>query len=242
MSGLPDVIPRQKPVCAVVGVGPGTGAAFVRRFAAEGYQVAMLARQASFLDTLAGELPGSRAYVTDASDPLVLASTFAAIAADMGSVDVLIYNAGKGVWGSALEVTADQFAASWRVNALGAFVAARAVAPSMQQQGSGQIIFVGATASRRGGAKTAAFAPAKAAQRSLAESLAKSLGPSGIHVSLIVVDGIIDEPLMRVAFASRPESFFVKPDDIADTAVMLTRQRRSAWSFEVEARPFGETW
>jgi NAD(P)-dependent dehydrogenase (short-subunit alcohol dehydrogenase family) len=107
---------------------------------------------------------------------------------------------------------------------------------------SGNIIFIGATASRRGGAKTAAFASAKAAQRSLAESLARSLGPSGIHVSLIIIDGIVDEPSIRTKLADKLDSFFVKPDDIADTAVMLTRQKPSAWTFELEARPFGETW
>jgi len=103
-------------------------------------------------------------------------------------------------------------------------------------------IFIGATASRRAGAKTAAFASAKASQRSLAESLARSLGPSGIHVSLIVVDGIVDAPSIRAKLADKPDSFFVKPDDIADTAVMLMRQKPSAWTFELEARPFGEKW
>lgn len=103
-------------------------------------------------------------------------------------------------------------------------------------------MFIGATASRRGGAKTAAFASAKAAQKSLAESLARALGPSGIHVSLVIVDGIVDEPMMRAKLKDKPDEFFVKPADIADTLVMLTRQQRSAWSFELEARPFGETW
>lgn len=233
---------QAKPVCTIIGVGPGTGAAFARRFAAEGYRVAMLARNADLIDALAAELPQSRAYVTDASDTAALARTLSAVADEMGAIDVLIYNAGKGIWGSATEVSLADFEEAWRVNALGALAAAQAVAPAMQERGSGQIVFVGATASRRGGAKTAAFAPAKAAQRSLAESLAKSLGPSGVHVSLIVIDGIIDEPLMRAKFSEKAESFFVKPADIADTAVMLTRQRRSAWSFEVEARPFGETW
>lgn len=242
MSERADDETHKRPVCAVVGVGPGAGAAFARRFAAEGYRVAMLARHETLIGPLAAELPQSRAYVSDASDPAALTGTLAAVATEMGAVDVLIYNAGKGIWGSAMEVSLAEFEQAWRVNALGAFAAVRALVPAMQARGSGQIIFIGATASRRGGAKTAAFAPAKAAQRSLAESLAKSLGPSGIHVSLIVVDGIIDEPLMRERFSEKPESFFVQPADLADTAVMLTRQKRSAWSFEVEARPFGEAW
>lgn len=100
----------------------------------------------------------------------------------------------------------------------------------------------GATASRRGGAKAAAFAPAKAAQRSLCESLARRLWPFGVHVALIVVDGVVDLPRTRAAMPDKPDDFFVQPDDVAATAAWLVRQPRSAWSFEVEARPFRETW
>lgn len=230
------------PVCVVVGVGPGNGAAFVQRFVEEGYRVAMIARSSEVMDKLAAELPQARAYICDIGDAARVESTFAQIASDLGAVDVLVYNAGKGVWGSAEEVSLENFEAAWRTNTFGAFVAARCVIPAMKQRGSGQIMFIGATASRRGGAKTAAFASAKSAQRSLAESLARSLGPSGIHVSLVIVDGIVDEPLMRAKLADKPDDYFVKPEDIADTLIMLAWQRRSAWSFELEARPFGETW
>jgi NAD(P)-dependent dehydrogenase (short-subunit alcohol dehydrogenase family) len=112
----------------------------------------------------------------------------------------------------------------------------------MRARGRGNIIMVGATASRRGAARAAAFASAKAGQRAFAESLARAYGPAGIHVALIIVDGIVDEPLMRSRFSDKPDSFFVRPDDIADTTVMLTRQKPSAWTFELEARPFGEPW
>lgn len=234
--------PSQKPVCAVVGVGPGNGTAFVRRFSAEGYAIAMIARSAELTGRLAAELPDASAYKCDVGDPAAIERTFAGIENDLGAVDVLIYNAGKGVWGSAEEVSLEDFEAAWRINTFGAFAAARCTISAMKSRGAGQIVFIGATASRRGGAKTAAFASAKAAQRSLAELLARSLGPSGIHVSLIIVDGIVAEPLMRAKLADRPDDFFVKPDDIADTLMMLTRQKRSAWSFELEARPFGETW
>ena len=186
--------PTQKPVCAVVGVGPGNGAAFACRFAAEGYAVALLARSTGLTSGLAKELPVARAYACDVGDPATVERTFESIESDLGAVDVLIYNAGKGVWGSAEEVTFDDFEAAWRTNTFGAFAAARSVIPAMKRRAAGHIIFIGATASRRGGAKTAAFASAKAAQRSLAESLARSLGPSGIHVSLIIIDGIVDEP------------------------------------------------
>lgn len=112
----------------------------------------------------------------------------------------------------------------------------------MQAAGRGAIVFVGATASRRGGLRTVAFAPAKAAQRSLAESLARQLWPAGIHVSLIVLDGVVDLPRTREMMRGKPDEFFVKPDDVAATAAWLVAQPRSAWAFEVEARPFGETW
>jgi hypothetical protein len=191
--------------------------------------------------TGAGAPPGARLCVR-CGRPCNGGGTFEAIESDLGSVDVLIYNAGKGVWGSAEEVTFEDFEAAWRTNTFGAFAAARSVITAMKRRAAGHIIFVGATASRRGGAKTAAFASAKAAQRSLAESLARSLGPSKIHVSLIIIDGIVDEPSIRTKLADKLDSFFVKPDDIADTALMLTRQKPSAWTFELEARPFGETW
>jgi NAD(P)-dependent dehydrogenase (short-subunit alcohol dehydrogenase family) len=116
------------------------------------------------------------------------------------------------------------------------------VIADMKPKGAGQIIFIGATASRRGGARAVASASANAAQRSLVESPACALGPSGIHVSVVIVDGIVDEPLMRAKFADKPDEFFVRPEEVADTLVMLTWQRRSAWSFELEARPFGEVW
>lgn len=234
--------PSQSPLCVVVGVGPGNGAAFVRRFAAENYRVAMIARSPELMATIAAETPNTRSYVCDVTDPARVEATFAEIARDLGPVDVLVYNAGKGVWGSAEEVSLDDFEAAWRTNAFGAFVASRCVIPAMKQRASGQIIFIGATASRRGGAKMAAFASAKAAQRSLAESLARALGPSGIHVSLIVVDGVVAEPVMRARFPDQPDDFFVKPDDLAEMLIMLTRQKPSAWSFELEARPFGEKW
>jgi NAD(P)-dependent dehydrogenase (short-subunit alcohol dehydrogenase family) len=232
----------QRPVCVVVGVGPGNGAAFVRRFATEGYDVAMIARSPGVIAQLAEEIPETRAYCCDIGDAGAVETVFSQIARDLGPVGVLVYNAGKGVWGSAEEVSLDDFEAAWRTNVFGAFVAARCVIGPMKERGEGHILFIGATASRRGGAKTAAFASAKAAQRSLAESLARSAGPSGVHVALIIVDGIVDEPLMRARLADRPDDYFIKPDDIADTLAMLTWQKRSAWTFELEVRPYKENW
>jgi NAD(P)-dependent dehydrogenase (short-subunit alcohol dehydrogenase family) len=233
---------RRKPVCAVVGIGPGNGAAFARRFSAEGYAAALLARSTGLAAQLASTLPDAHAYPCDVSDPESIERAFEAIRAQMGDVDVLVYNAGSGVWGTVEEVNAADFESSWRVNTLGAVLVAKQVIPSMKRAHHGSIVFVGATASRRGGAKTAAFASAKAAQRSLAESMAKHLWPAAIHVALIIVDGVVNLPQTRKRMPDKPDSFFVEPDDVAATAYWLTQQRPSAWSFEVEARPFGETW
>jgi NAD(P)-dependent dehydrogenase (short-subunit alcohol dehydrogenase family) len=232
----------ERPVCVVVGVGPGNGAAFARKFSGAGYAVALLARGVDFSNRLAESLPGARAFACDVSDVASVSRAFASVREQMGDPAVLVYNAGSGVWGSIEDIGAAEFESSWRVNALGAFVASKEVIPAMKRSGRGSIVFIGATASRRGGAKTAAFAPAKSAQRTLAESMARQLWPAGIHVSLIVVDGVIDLEATRKRMPDKPDSFFLKPDDIAETALHLTQQAPSAWSFEVEARPFAEKW
>jgi NAD(P)-dependent dehydrogenase (short-subunit alcohol dehydrogenase family) len=231
-----------KPVCVVVGVGPGIGGAYARRFARDGYAVALLARSRAASDALAAELPGSRAYACDVGDAASIAAAFDAIRADLGAPTVVLYNAGTGKFASFDDVTADDVEATIRINALGLFHVAKQVVPAMKAAGGGALIITGATASRRGVARTIAFAPGKAAQRSLAESLARTLGPSGIHVALIIVDGVVDLPRTRAYMPDKPDSFFVAPDDVAATAAYLVGQPRSAWSFEVEARPFGETW
>jgi NAD(P)-dependent dehydrogenase (short-subunit alcohol dehydrogenase family) len=233
----------EKPVCVVVGVGPGNGAAMVRRFAAEGYATALVARRGDLIEELARQLgPPATAYRCDAADPTSLQATFAAIEAELGAPDVLIHNAGSGVWGTVEEITTDAFESTWRVNALGALVAAQQVIPAMKRRGGGTIVFIGATASRRGGPKSAAFSSAKGAQRLLAESMARHLWPSGVHVALVVIDGIVDLPATRARMPDKPDEFFVGPDDVASTVLAIVRQPRSAWSFEVEARPFGEKW
>jgi NAD(P)-dependent dehydrogenase (short-subunit alcohol dehydrogenase family) len=231
-----------KPVCVVVGVGPGNGAAFARRFSAEGYATALLSRSTEFAGELAATLADSRAYACDVKDDSSIQRAFAAIRTDLGEVEVLIYNAGSGVWGSAEEISTAQLEEALRVNAVGLLACSQAAIPAMKARAKGAIVVIGATASRRGGAKTAAFAPAKAAQRSLSESLARHLGPLGIHVCLIIIDGVVDLPRTRQRMPDKPDGFFVKPEDVADSALWLTRQPRSAWAFEVEARPFGEAW
>jgi len=232
----------KKKVCAVVGVGPGIGSALARRFASDGYAVALLARSTKATSELAKELSDARAYACDVGNAESVASAFAAIRSEMGEVDVVAFNAGSGIFGALDDVSPDDFEAAWRVNALGLFHVAKEVVPGMKAAGSGAIVVTGATASRRGMPRTTAFAPAKAAQRSLCEALARQLGPAGIHVALIIVDGVVDLPRTRAAMKDKPDEFFVKPDAVAELAAMLVRQDRSAWTFEAEARPFGEVW
>ena len=234
-------------LAVVAGVGPGTGAALARRFHAEGYALALLARDPAFGRTLAAELgdiePGSaKAYACDVGDAAAVTTAVAAIRRDFGDPDVLLFNASLGAFGDVEAITPTQFEAAWRVTTLGALLLSQAVIPAMKAKGRGAIIFTGATASRRGGPRSAAFAPAKAGQRVLAESMARSLWPAGIHVAVIIVDGVIDLPRTRTMLPDKPADFFLKPDAIATIAADLVRQDRSAWSFEVEARPFKESW
>lgn len=233
---------EKKKVCAVIGVGPGNGAALARRFAADGYAVALMARSAKNTSALAEELADARSFACDVGDAASVASAFAAVRAEMGEVDVVVFNAGSGVFGALDDVSAADFEASWRVNSLGLFLVAKEVTPAMRAAGEGAIIVIGATASRRGTARTTAFAPAKAAQRSLCEALARQLGPDGVHVALIILDGVVDLPRTREVMKDKSDDFFIKPSGVADLASMLVRQDKSAWTFEAEARPFGETW
>ncbi len=230
-----------KRVAVIAGVGPGIGAALARRFAAAGYTVAILARSRDALDALVQGI-GARAYVCDVTSPKSITATFAAIRTDLGATEVLVYNAGGGVFADVEAITPEQFEASWRVNAFGALLCSQAVIPAMKAASRGSIVFIGATASRRGGPRSAAFGPAKAAQRSLAESMARSLWPAGIHVALVVVDGVVDLARTRLTMRDKPDSFFIQPKGVAETIYQLSQQDPSAWSFEVEARPFGENW
>jgi len=228
-----------KPVCAVVGIGPMNGASFARRFSSEGYAVALLSRKTDYSNKIASELESAKAYACDVTDPSTVEAAFAAVRADMGEIDVLVYNAGSGVWGTIEELSAHDFEQSWRINTMGAFLVSKQVIPSMKEKKAGTIIFVGATASLRGKPFTTAFAPAKASQRSLAQAMARHLWPSGIHVALIIIDGGV-KSLVSDANLEAPET--LNPDDIATTVHFLSQQPRSAWSFEVDVRPSQENW
>ena len=229
-------------VCVVAGVGPGNGASCCRRFAAEGYSIVMLARNADYLASLSAQLPGSLPIACDVRDPEAIETAFDRIRGEAGEVDVLIYNAGSGEWNSVEETTVEGMESSWRTNTLGLLVASQQVIPPMKARASGSIVVIGATASLRGGANSTAFASAKSAQRSLAQSMARRLGPTGIHVSYVIVDGIIDLERTRAARPDIPDEYYLQPDDLAQSVYDLTCQHRSAWTFELDLRPFGEKW
>ena len=226
----------------ITGVGAGNGASFSRRFTREGYKVVMLARNIAYLETLATEIPGSVAMECDVRDPAAINSVFARIHEEIGTVDTLVYNAGAGEWASIMETSLDGMQSSWATNALGLVACAQEVIPSMTEKGEGNIMVIGATASLRGGAQSTAFASAKAAQRSVAQSMARDLGPKGIHVGYLIIDGIINIERTRERFPDRADDLFMQPDAIADSVYAMTQQDRSAWTFEIDLRPYGEKW
>ncbi|MBT3790065.1 MAG: SDR family NAD(P)-dependent oxidoreductase [Alphaproteobacteria bacterium] len=232
----------QKPVAVVVGVGPGLGGALVRRFSAEGYAVAAISRDIKNAESICTGVDDAVALSCDATDRAQTESTIARIREDMGRPEVLLYNAGGGVRGTIDEISEDDFAFSWQINAMGLFLWAKVLAPDMVDAGKGLIGVTGATASLRGKPLTTGFAAAKAAQRSLSQSLARDLGPKGVHVFYAIIDGGIDNPRTRDRQPDKPIESRLNADDIADTYWVVANQKRSAWTFEIDLRPHIENW
>ncbi len=231
-----------KPVCAILGVGPGNGMAIARKFDAEGYALALCARRGGEMETAATGFASARGYAADVTDPAGLEAALAAAARDLGPIGTLVYNAGSGVWGTFDKLTADDFRASLEVNAVGLFSAARAVVPGMRAAGGGTIVVIGAGAALRGRPGTVAFAAGKAAQRSVAQSLARQLGPEDIHVAYVVLDGVVDLERSKARMPDKPAEFFLSAAGIAEAVWALAAQDRQAWTFELDLRPFGESW
>jgi NADP-dependent 3-hydroxy acid dehydrogenase YdfG len=231
-----------KPVCVIVGVGPGNGAALARKFYDEGYQLALLARSEKYLKSLTQALPGATSYACDVLDEEQIKRVFQDIHQRHRSVDTLIYNADRGIFKNIEETTLDEFETSWKVNTRGCFIVSQQVIPNMLNAGQGNIAIVGATASLRGGANSVPLGAAKAAQRSLAQSMARHLGPKGIHVSYFIIDGFIDLPRTREMLGEQPDEFFLNPEDIAQSIFYITQQPKSAWTFELDLRPSIESW
>jgi NAD(P)-dependent dehydrogenase (short-subunit alcohol dehydrogenase family) len=228
----------------VVGVGPGLGAALVRCFAQGGHPVAMVARSREFMDELAAEVKaaGGRtlAVTADVGDAEQIARAFDTVRAGLGAPEVLLYNAGSGKWGTIVEITPAQYEDSWRTNAYGAFLCAKQAVSDMIKHRRGVMLFTGATAGIKAGPKSAAFGPAKFAVRGLAQSLARDLGPRGIHVAYVNVDGMIDMPAVRSQMASVKDEDLLKPAAIAEAYWHLANQDPSAWTQELDVRPFKE--
>ena len=230
-------------VAFVTGVGDGTGAAVARRFAKAGYRVAMLARNAARLAELEAELPGSRAFAFDLADLDRLVEVCRTVIAEMGAPEVVVHNAVRATFKTFEEADPEDLERNFRVNTTSLLYMAREFVPAMKARGSGAIVVTGNTAALRGLPGTAVFAPTKAAQRILAQSLARDLGPQGIHVAYVVIDAVIDTPWTREPFhPDKPEDFFSKPSAIADEVFHVAHQDRSAWAFDVAIRPFGEKW
>ena len=234
---------QELPVALVSGVGPGTGAAIARRFARGGYAVAMLARNQERLAALEHEIEHARGYSCDVTDQAQLDATIARVRADLGAPKVLVHNAVAGAFGTFLEIEPEVLNRNFQVNTMALLYLARRLAPAMLEAGDGTIIVTGNTSALRGKAKFAGFAPTKAAQRILTEAMARDLGPKGVHVAYVVIDAVIDVEWTR-AMSSKPagDPFFIQPSAIAEEVWHVAHQERSAWSFNVEVRPFAENW
>ena len=234
---------QKSKVAVVVGVGAGTGASLARRFGRE-YAVAIMARKADYLRALGDEIrsAGGVALETpaDVGNGGQVAAAFATIRDQLGEPDVLLYNAGSGSWGSIVNITPEQYETDWRVNAYGAFLCAKEVAPAMMARGAGVMLFTGATAGVKAGARSVSFGPAKFAMRGLAQALARDLGPRGIHVAWINIDGGIDIPHVGTRYPELKDEDLLRPDEIAETYWHLAHQDRSAWTMELDMRPFKE--
>jgi len=208
-------------VCALIGYGPGIGAAAARRWSQGGFAVALVSRTKEKLDAAAKDIPNSKPFATDVSDPAQLVTTLGAIEADMGPIDALIYNAGNGVWKKYDEITVDQMDAALKVNVHGLLAATQYCCPKMEARGEGFVCVTGATASLRGMPITSAFAAAKAAQRSLSQSIARQLWGKGVHVCYNIIDGQVGEGPGKIAPASIAESYW-----------QLMMQPKDCWTFE----------
>jgi NAD(P)-dependent dehydrogenase (short-subunit alcohol dehydrogenase family) len=227
------------PVALVAGVGRGLSAALVRRFAAEGMAVAMAARNVDKLKSLAEET-GARAYAADVADRPAVDRLFTAVKSEMGVPELVVFNAGAYRPGTILEVDPADFEACWRVACLGGFHVGQVAARQMVDAGRGTIIFTGATAALRGGARFVNLAVPKFGLRALAQSMARELGPRNVHVAHVIIDGQIAGDREGYRESERGADAVLHPEAIADTYWHLHRQQRSAWTQEVDLRPWVE--
>jgi NAD(P)-dependent dehydrogenase (short-subunit alcohol dehydrogenase family) len=231
-------------VAAVLGVGPGLGAAVARRFAGEGFAIALMARREESLAEIRQEIDGGTALPVsaDATDADSVAAAFERIRSELGDPEVLVYNAGAFQMGGVLEISPNQFDECFKANCAGAFYAAREVLPAMVEAGQGTTLLTGATASLRGSARFSALAVGKFGLRALAQSMAREFGPQGIHVAHVVIDGQINTPSTRKISPGREDHTMLSPHAIAETYWQLHSQDRTAWTLEVDLRPSVESF
>ena len=237
-------------VCCVIGAGDASGSAVARRFAKEGYTVCVARRTEAALKPLVQQINagGGRAlaFGLDARREEQVVHFFEHIEATIGPIEVLVFNVGGNVRFPILETTAQKYFKVWEMCALAGFLAGREAARVMLPRGRGTLIFTGATASVRGAAGFAAFAGGKAALRALAQSMARELGPQGLHVAHVIIDGLIDTAFARANFAQRVAEVgphgILNPNHIAEAYWWLHSQPRDAWTFELDLRPSVEKW
>jgi NAD(P)-dependent dehydrogenase (short-subunit alcohol dehydrogenase family) len=245
-------MPDPRGSALVIGVGPkaGVGGALCRRFGAGGYHVVPAGRTEKSVGEAAEEVIAAGGSATPAiadatSEPDMIA-LFDRVEAQGPPLEVVVYNAGNNQWGSFLEMEADFFESVWRVGCLGGFLAGREAARRMAPRGKGSILFTGATASIRGRPPFTAFASAKAGLRSIAQSMAREFGPQGLHVAHVVIDGAIDGDKINLNLPdyakSKGEDGMLNVDAIAEAFWSLHVQHRSAWTHELDLRPFKETF
>jgi NAD(P)-dependent dehydrogenase (short-subunit alcohol dehydrogenase family) len=234
----------------IVGAGDATGGAIARRFAREGYVACVTRRQADKLEPLVQSIrdAGGQAwgFGSDARDEAAVTALFEQIENEVAPIDVVVFNIGANVRFSVVDTTERVYRKVWEMAALAGFLVGREAARVMGPRGHGTILFTGATASLRGGAGFAAFAGAKHALRALAQSLAREMGPQGVHVAHVVIDGAIDTQFIAENFPQRyalkDKDGILNPVHIAETYWQLHRQPRSAWTHEMDLRPWMETW
>ncbi|NML47824.1 SDR family oxidoreductase [Ramlibacter sp. G-1-2-2] len=241
-------MPDRNPVAVVIGAGDATGGAIARRFARGGYSVCATRRNADKLQPLLEQIraDGGQAhgFGSDAREEDEVVALFRKIEDEIGPIEVFVFNIGANVPTSILEETARKYYKVWEMACFAGFLTAREAAKRMVTRGKGTILFTGATASLRGGANFAAFAGAKHALRALAQSMARELGPRGIHVAHVVIDGAIDTAFIRDNFPERyalkEKEGILQPEHIADSYWMLHSQPRDAWTHELDLRPWME--
>ncbi len=230
-----------KSVAVVVGAGPGLGSALARRFAAAGMTVAVVRRDPERLMDLAEEI-GGKAYGCDAADGNAVEKLFAAVDDDLGRPLLTVFNAGAYRPGGILEISAEDFQDCWRIGCLGGFHVGQSAARRMAAAGEGTILFTGATASLRGSAKFINLAVPKFGLRALAQGMARDLAPQGVHVAHVIIDGRIagDRPGYRPE--EQDADAMLAPSAIAEAYYQLHLQPRSAWTQELDLRPWVETF